>query len=376
MNNCENVGSSAGERQSEPAIRQEQVNVKIPSASMTPLRLMIVLTLSIFVGEMVIMFFLATLPPLSMTAEAILDGFLITALSFPFLYYLSFRPLILHISERKKAQEALRKAHDGLEVRVQERTAELSEANTHLKSEISERRRAEEALRESENDLRLLSNSLLTAQETERKRIAYELHDELGQSLTVLKLQLRSIEQRVGDGQGDMNGSCDEALEFVDRMIENLRRLSRDLSPAILEDLGLSAALNSLIQSFSRHSGVKVSLDARVIDEPFPEKAQILVYRIFQEAFSNIAKHADASNISVKIGRENSAAFFLIEDDGKGFDLNEAKQRHSADRGMGLTAMDERARMMGGSLVISSGEKGGTRVALTVPVAAEGGGKL
>lgn len=375
MDDHNNIETPTTGKRPEPVAESERSSVEIWSANLSPLRLMIVLALSIVVGETVVMFLLSILPPLSMPVEAILDGLLVATLSFPALYFLLFRPLIVYINERKKVQEALREARDELEVRVRDRTMELSEANALMKKEVAERRWAEEALRESENNLRLLSNSLLTAQETERKRISHELHDELGQALTVLKLQLRSIEQKLRDDQGTLEEGCAEAQESVDRIIENLRRLSQDLSPAILEDLGLSAALNSLIENFSKHSGMEVSLDAQDLDELFPEKAKILIYRIFQEAFSNIAKHANASNISVKIGKQNSKAVFLIEDDGQGFDLSEARLRFLSERGMGLATMDERARMMGGSLVISSEKSRGTKVALTVPVMAEREGK-
>jgi signal transduction histidine kinase len=272
-----------------------------------------------------------------------------------------YKKATLEITRRKKTEEALNRLNRELGERVERRAAAL-------KAELEERKRAEEQLIDNQEQLRLLSSSLLTAEESERKRISLELHDDLGQSLNVLKLRMQSMKRNLRDDQEQIHQGCQEVLSFVDRIIEDLRRLSRDLRPGILDDLGLTTALLSLTEDYARHSDIEVSLDVQGIDRLFPQESQILIYRIFQEAFSNIEKHAGAANILVSFERENGVARFLIEDDGKGFDVKAARVRHPAGKGIGLAAMDERARMMGGSLIISSEENRGTRVSLIVPV--------
>ncbi len=158
------------------------------------------------------------------------------------------------------------------------------------------------ALLESEQRLRFLTNQLLTAQETERRRISMELHDEVGQSLTVLKLQVRAIERELRQpGQAELKQECLELLAYLDGVIENVRRLSRDLSPAILEDLGLSAALNYLLEGVAKHLTVNPSLQVEDLNGLFPPEAQIIIYRIFQECLNNITKHAGACTVSVRV---------------------------------------------------------------------------
>ncbi|MFA5112580.1 MAG: PAS domain S-box protein, partial [Desulfobaccales bacterium] len=167
--------------------------------------------------------------------------------------------------------------------------------------DITERKRAEEALRESEKRLRFLTSQLLTTQERERKRISMELHDELGQSLAVLKLQIRAIERALGDKQQDLKLSCEELLSYLDGVIDNVRRLSRDLSPSVLEDLGLQSALKYLINRFSEHYIVSHAFEVEELDHLFPSEAQIIIYRIFQECLTNISKHAGATEVAVAI---------------------------------------------------------------------------
>ena len=156
--------------------------------------------------------------------------------------------------------------------------------------DITLRRRAEEALRESEQRLRFLTSQLLSAQERERKRISMELHDELGQSLAVLKLQIRAIERGLGDDQQDLKAECLELLRYLDGVIDDIRRLSRDLSPAILEDLGLQSALQYLINGVSKHYAVSHAFEVEDLDHLFPADAQIIIYRIFQECLTNISR--------------------------------------------------------------------------------------
>lgn len=239
-------------------------------------------------------------------------------------------------------------------------------------TDITERKQTEEALRESEKRLRILSSHLLSGQEAERRRISVELHDELGQSLIGLKLQLRSIEKELQKDPGALKKECEKAQRHIDRIIDSVHRLSRDLSPHVLEDLGLSAALRWLISDFSKLHRISASSEIGNIDRYFSREAQRLVYRIFQEALTNIGKHAQATHVSVAIREEADRVSFSVEDDGKGFDAKQAMRRDSTEKGMGLSTMEERAWMLGGSLSIWSQEGGGTRLDFTIPVGQKG----
>lgn len=238
--------------------------------------------------------------------------------------------------------------------------------------DISEVKKKDMLLRESERKLRLLSSHLLTVQERERRRISMELHDEVGQSLTVLKLQIRSIKNKLNDSQTDLKEDCVEILKYVDQTIENVRRFSRDFGSSILEDMGLCAALRWLAEDFEKHSNINISLDIEEIDNLFPRESQIIIYRIFQEAITNIDKHAHADQLSIVIMKKKKNVFIQIVDNGKGFDKKRIEKRNSTVIGLGLTAMDERARMLGGTLEIFSQKQRGTRITLNVPICEKG----
>jgi signal transduction histidine kinase len=199
---------------------------------------------------------------------------------------------IRYAIERKQVELVLQKAHDELEKQVKQRTAELVK-------EIEERKWTEEALRESEKTLRYLTSQFLTAQEREKRRVSRELHDELGQALALLKLRLRFIEKNLQEDQTILKKECEDNLQYIDQVIEDVRRLSRDLSPSILEDLGLSAALHWLINNLMKNYLIEISLDVEDINHLFSQDAQIIIYRIFQEALTNIGKHAQATKVSV-----------------------------------------------------------------------------
>ena len=272
------------------------------------------------------------------------------------------------IVERKKAEVALQRAYDEMELRVEERTAELLHTNKQLQHEIEKHQRAAEALRESKNRLRFLSSHILKAQEEERRRISLELHDELGQSLSLLKMKLGSIQRKLDRERSCLAGPLSEVQQYIDFTIENVRRLSRDLSPSILEDLGLSAAIDWLLSDFTRYYDIETNIDTRDISDCFSLEKQIIIYRIFQEALTNIAKHAGAGKIEVLIKGDGGKILFSIRDDGRGFDYEAVEARESTEKGLGLTAMYERALMLGSSLEIQSQDRKGTKISFSVPV--------
>jgi len=234
--------------------------------------------------------------------------------------------------------------------------------------DIAERKRAEEDLRESAQKLRTLTSQILTAQEDERKRISRELHDELGQSLTVLKLSLRAAGRHLLEPLEVKEELAHLAL-YLDEVIDKVRRLSRALSPAILEDLGLAPALKYLINELSRYYKIVHDFDLDVLDLFFPKEAQIIIFRIFQESLTNIAKHAQAKKVRLVIRKSEWAVLFEVEDDGQGFEVTEVLTRPS--KGLGLVALSERAKMLGGTLDINSRKGRGTRMTCTIPVSRE-----
>ena len=273
------------------------------------------------------------------------------------------------IYRSKKAEAELEKHRNHLEELVEQRTVELSTANERLLSEIDERKKVEAALLESEEVLHQLSNNLLTVQENERQRISAELHDELGQSLAALKLQLRVVAGGLADEPLEvLRAECEELRGAINDIIENVRRLSRDLSPVLLDDLGIDAALEYLVNNFCHLSGIEAEVHLIEINHLFGQNAQRMIYRIVQELLNNMGKHAQASHFELSIEKKPGRIFLVVKDNGKGFNADEVLGLVSAERGMGLTAMAERVRILRGSLDVESAPGEGTTVMVTVPV--------
>jgi len=185
--------------------------------------------------------------------------------------------------------------------------------------------------------------------------------------LTVLKLQLGSIKKKLPLDLATLRTDVENTLKYVDLIIENVRRLSHDLSPSILEDLGLDAALRLLIKEFVNHSNLQIFCDITPIDRLFSKENQIIIYRIFQESFTNIERHSQALRIWISIKQENGTVAFTIKDDGVGFDVKQSLSKCGNERALGMTALDERARMLGGLLRIDSEKGRGTQIVFNIP---------
>lgn len=227
--------------------------------------------------------------------------------------------------------------------------------------DITERKRSEEALRR-------LADRLTTAQEDERRRISRELHDEAGQALTAIAVRLHMLERKLSDV--NLNGTrvsteLGQLRAIAESTQEELRRMAHALHPSVLEHLGLTEALRSFVKEIGTYSAVKFSL---LISQSFPRLSQTVesaVYRIVQEAVTNALKHAEARTISLEFTATPETARVTIRDDGCGFDVSTAEARG----GVGVVSMRERAEMIGMELSISSGDRAGTLVTLSVPFA-------
>lgn len=225
-------------------------------------------------------------------------------------------------------------------------------------------------LRKSEVRLQRLSSDLINVQENERRRISLELHDELGQSLAAMKMHVSAVERKIGKTPpAELSRECEEIRDRITIIIENVRRLSRDLSPLVLEDLSLSSAIQFLVNNFSKLSTLQVYLEQDEISHYFNDKAQRSIYRVLQESLTNISKHARASEVVVRVEKKENSVTFTVDDNGCGFEMRQALRRDAAgERGMGLAAMYERARILGGDLHIRSMPDQGTTIILTVPL--------
>lgn len=222
-------------------------------------------------------------------------------------------------------------------------------------------------MREAEKQLRHLASRILSAQEEERRRLSRELHDEVGQSLLVLKMQVQALARKLGDP--DLREDCRRTLAYIDTLVEDVRRLSRDLSPALLEDLGLTAALRHLVQEFqAHHEDLHLETRLEPVDHLLPLEAQLHLYRVFQEALSNIHKHAQATRVWLYLGRQGGELIGEVGDDGAGFPW--PPEAPAQTRGLGLAAMAERLHLLGGELTVDSAPEQGTRLRFRLPLPA------
>jgi PAS domain S-box-containing protein len=260
--------------------------------------------------------------------------------------------LLQQINARKKAEVELRHAHDALEFRVEERTVELGRANMEIKK--------------SEERMRFLTSKILSAQEQERKRISYELHDNLGQSLVALKLELRTI-QRMMPPSGPEKEAFESTLNELNNIVENVRRISMGLSPLMLEDLGLVRGLKTLFEEICNLEDIDCSFALEEISSLLSSDRQIIIYRICQEIFGNAIKHAKASRIKLSIQNYDGGVQFSIMDNGIGFDVDQTMSSHLEGHGMGLVYMEEQVRMLGGTINIKSKKGKGTKTIINVP---------
>ncbi len=263
------------------------------------------------------------------------------------------------ISERVRGQEALRRAHDELEERVRERTIELSTLNLSLRQEIEQRQRAEEQRAQ-------LFTRLVLAQEDERRRIARELHDQLGQQMTALRLTLETLKTLAAE-RGELSVHV-EMLEDLTRQLDrDLAFRVWELTPAALEDGGLAAALTEYARTWSKRLGIRAELRmTRATDGLLTSEMETTIYRFAQEALNNIAKHARADRVDIVLEHGQDHVSLIVEDNGVGFNPSAITTR----RGFGLRGMRERAALAGAECQIESAPGNGTTVILRVPVAA------
>ena len=234
---------------------------------------------------------------------------------------------------------------------------------TVILRDITRRKQAEDALLQSQRELRELSARVLEAREDEKTRIARELHDELGQLLTALKMDLGWLRERV-PAEADIASRMREMSELLDRTVGSTRRISADLRPLMLDDLGLADAAGWLVDDFAKRSGVACSIE---LPPELPEVSKAVgtaVYRSLQESLTNIARHAGAKHAWVVIGAGNGAIHLEVEDDGRGF----APEDLAKSRSLGLKGMRERIAFLGGSLELARAPRGGTRLRLSVPL--------
>jgi PAS domain S-box-containing protein len=252
------------------------------------------------------------------------------------------------IAERKLAEERLRKAYDELEILVEERTAKLSTVNEQLRN---------------------LSVYLQNARENERTMIAREVHDELGQSLTALKIDLALLTKRLPADQKSVMEKAESMAQLIETTMQSVKKISTDLRPGILDHLGLSAAIEWQAEEFEKRTGIPCAAIFEPEEIALDKDRTTTVFRIFQETLTNIARHAQATEVSVSLKKRSDLLELQVKDDGKGI-----SEKHLSDpKSLGLIGIRERVNYWGGSLTIHGVHEKGTTVTVQLPL--ENGGE-
>ena len=272
---------------------------------------------------------------------------------------------IRDITARNQAEEALSNVSKELEKRVDDRTAELLTANKLMKKMLDEGKRAEEKLRISRERLRNFSGRLQTLLEEERTRISREIHDELGQSLTALKLDLSLVRRKIlSGGLAEESGKVHEVELAVSRIIRTVRKIATDLRPGILDELGVAAAIKWMAKNFQKRTGISCKVAGQGADRISDPVLSTAIFRIVQEALTNVMRHAAASQANVSLEKTGDSLIVEVRDNGIGF-----KEGKVIDpKSLGLIGIRERVLLLGGEALISGKPGEGTLVRVVFPM--------
>jgi PAS domain S-box-containing protein len=275
-----------------------------------------------------------------------------------------FAKLTRDITKWREKEQALTRAKALLERRIERRAAVLARVNQELRTEIAVRKVVEEQHKISLEQLRALAARLQSVREEERTSIAREIHDELGQACTAIKMDLALIGRKVTRRQAPIRAKVDSAIHLADEMIRTLRRIASDLRPRTLDDLGLAAALEWQAQEFEHHTGIRCSVTLPQEPIVLDWERSTAIFRIFQESLTNVARHAHATRVETRLDKDLTQITLQVHDDGRGFDPAEVKTRPS----LGLVGMQERALLLKGELTVESFREAGTTITLRVPL--------
>jgi PAS domain S-box-containing protein len=237
-------------------------------------------------------------------------------------------------------------------------------------ADMTKRRLVEDALRRSDKELRILSNQLLSAEEKERKRIASELHDGIGQALSAIKFSVENVLREIDDHRGTFDSrSLKSVIPLTQKTIEEVRGIVKDLRPSILDDLGILATITWFCREFQNvYSNIRITKKIEITENDIPPPLKTIIYRLLQEALNNVSKHSQADQVYLSLHKQPDDIELLVKDNGRGFDLEKTISLTPSQRGFGLASMRERAKLSGGRFDIQSKIGKGTtiRVAWTL----------
>jgi signal transduction histidine kinase len=232
--------------------------------------------------------------------------------------------------------------------------------------DITERKQVEEKLQDSNDKLQLLSRRLVESQETERRHIARELHDEVGQTLTVAEMNLQAVLQ--SPRAASLSRRVNESLRAVERVLGQVRDLSLNLRPSILDDLGLQSALRWYTSRQASLTGLQVEFQADALEERLDPAIETACFRVAQEALTNIVRHASARKVAVEMRKQDGYLHLFVRDDGVGFDVAALREQAVLGASLGLLSMEERATLTNGGLECKSAPGQGTEVHAWFPL--------
>jgi len=265
---------------------------------------------------------------------------------------------------------------------LSQRTVELAASNLELEQEIGQRKVAEEALKKSEHhysklleqsdclqdQLRQLSRQILSAQEDERKRISRELHDVIAQTLTGINIRLAALKKEAAVNRTGLDRNIALTQRLVEKSVNIVHQFARELRPAVLDDLGVVPALQSFMKSFTERTGVRTHLTAFKEVEQLDTAQRTALFRVAQEALTNVSRHAHANHVEVSIQKQPNSISLKIHDDGKSFQVDRVMRANGGKR-LGLLGMRERVEMVGGAFCVESAQGQGTTVRVDLPLA-------